>query len=80
MKCTKCGYQFPILEKEEKAITYQIIQKGIPLPEKVNFCPHCGSNLMNEKANLEFCPLCGEKIDQDYGYCSKTIFADFFYF
>ena len=63
MKCTTCGHQFPILEKEEKAIKYQIIQKGTPLPERANFCPHCGSSLMNEVANLEFCPLCGEKID-----------------
>ena len=40
MKCTSCGHQFSILEKEEKLIEYQIIHKGTPLPERANFCPH----------------------------------------
>lgn len=61
--CNYCGHQFPVIEIEKKPIEYQIIQKGMTLPEKANFCPNCGTNLMNEKIILEICPLCGGKID-----------------
>ncbi|TFG30029.1 MAG: hypothetical protein EU532_01750 [Promethearchaeota archaeon] len=63
MTCNKCGHQFLIIEEEKKPIEYKIIKKGTPLPEKANFCPHCGSNLLGEKEILELCPFCGEKID-----------------
>ena len=61
--CKNCGYQFSAFKIEEKPIEIQIIQKGQALPEKANFCPNCGANLMNEKKVLDFCPLCGGKID-----------------
>lgn len=63
LACKKCGHQFSTFDKEKRPVEYQIIQKGTSLPEKPNFCPYCGSNLMNEKIESNFCPLCGEKIE-----------------
>jgi predicted RNA-binding Zn-ribbon protein involved in translation (DUF1610 family) len=61
--CSNCGHEFPALLIEKKPINYQVIQKGIHLPEMANFCPNCGANLMNEGITPEICPLCGGKID-----------------
>lgn len=61
--CNNCEYEFPALEIEKKPVQYLIIQKGTPLPKKPNFCPNCGSSLIDEDTGLEICPFCQEKID-----------------
>jgi predicted RNA-binding Zn-ribbon protein involved in translation (DUF1610 family) len=61
--CNNCGHEFSVLEVEKQPVDYKIIQKGTLLPEKPNFCPNCGTNLMDEETILDICPLCGGKID-----------------
>ena len=62
-KCNTCGHEFSALEIEKQPVEYQIILKGMSLPEKPNFCPICGANLMSEEEILEICPFCGGQID-----------------
>ncbi len=61
--CNNCGHKFPALEVEKQPVEYQIIQKGMRLPEKPNFCPTCGAKLKSAEEILEICPFCGGKID-----------------
>ena len=61
--CTNCDYNFPALEEDKTPVEYQIIEKGTTIPKKANFCPSCGSSLIDEDTFLVLCPFCQEKID-----------------
>ena len=62
IKCDRCGLEIPKIEEKIEPIEYSSLEKGFKIPEKANFCPHCGSILRHEKVN-EICPFCNGRID-----------------
>ncbi|MBD3339348.1 MAG: hypothetical protein GF353_09575 [Candidatus Lokiarchaeota archaeon] len=67
-ECSNCGYKYRLTEMARQKedidyqVDYQVIKKGQNLPEKANFCPHCGSTLKNQDYSRG-CPHCGKKVD-----------------
>ena len=59
--CTNCGYELPSYKIKKVPEEYQVIKKGMPTPEKANFCPNCGVKLIDK--DVDVCSICGQKID-----------------